>query len=217
MSENQPVRVLLADDHRVVRAGLTAILNESGRALVVAQANDGAQALDILADQDQRMEIDIVLLDLQMPPGLDGLSALKQLRARGDAIPVLILTTYETDADIVSAMEAGASGYLLKDAQDNELLEAVEKVARGHKALAPQVADRIVERMSSRTQALSARELEILELLADGLSNKEIAERSFVSQATVKTHLVHIFNKLGAESRTQAISIALERRLIRAH
>ncbi len=139
MSENQPVRVLLADDHRVVRAGLTAILNESGRALVVAQASDGAQALDILADQDQRMEIDIVLLDLQMPPGLDGLSALKQLRARGDAIPVLILTTYETDADIVSAMEAGASGYLLKDAQDNELLEAVEKVARGHKALAPQV------------------------------------------------------------------------------
>ncbi len=209
------IRALLVDDHRVVRAGLTAILNDSGQVAVIAEASDGRQALNLLADESLRGSLDIVLMDLQMGAGLGGVETITQMRALGYAAPVLVLTTYETDADIVAAMSAGAQGYLLKDCDDTELLAAVRRVAGGGKALSPSVADRLVDRLSDTSPALSERELEILEYLARGHSNKEIAAQLFVSQATVKTHLVHIYTKLGADSRTQAVSVALERKLIR--
>ncbi len=209
------VRVLLVDDHRVVRAGLTAILNDSGQVQVAAEASGGRQALDVLADETVRATLDVVLMDLQMSPGLSGVETITQMKALGYAVPVLVLTTYETDADIVAAMSAGAHGYLLKDCDDAELLAAVHRVAGGGKALSPAVAHRLVDRLSDPSPALSERELEILEYLARGQSNKEIAAQLFVSQATVKTHLVHIYTKLGVDSRTQAVSVALERKLIR--
>jgi DNA-binding NarL/FixJ family response regulator len=204
------------DDHRVVRAGLTAILNESGRVEVVAEAADGGAALELLRDQDRRESLDVVLMDLQMAPGLDGVSAIKAMREAGVDLPVLVLTTYETDADIVAAMSAGAQGYLLKDATDAELIGAVERVAQGRRALSPQVADRLVDRLSDPLPQLSPRELEILEALAKGKTNREIAQEAFVSEATVKTHLVHIYTKLGVDSRTSAVAVALEKRLIRS-
>ncbi|WP_333810833.1 response regulator transcription factor [Timonella senegalensis] len=211
-----PIKVLLVDDHRVVRAGLTAILNESGRVEVVAEAADGGAALELLRDQDRRESLDVVLMDLQMAPGLDGVSAIKAMREAGVDLPVLVLTTYETDADIVAAMSAGAQGYLLKDATDAELIGAVERVAQGRRALSPQVADRLVDRLSDPLPQLSPRELEILEALAKGKTNREIAQEAFVSEATVKTHLVHIYSKLGVDSRTSAVAVALEKRLIRS-
>ncbi|WP_019147061.1 response regulator [Timonella senegalensis] len=211
-----PIKVLLVDDHRVVRAGLTAILNESGRVEVVAEAADGGAALELLRDQDRRESLDVVLMDLQMAPGLDGVSAIKAMREAGVDLPVLVLTTYETDADIVAAMSAGAQGYLLKDATDAELIGAVERVAQGRRALSPQVADRLVDRLSDPLPQLSPRELEILEALAKGKTNREIAQEAFVSEATVKTHLVHIYTKLGVDSRTSAVAVALEKRLIRS-
>lgn len=211
-----PIKVLLVDDHRVVRAGLTAILNESGRVEVVAEAADGGAALELLRDQDRRESLDVVLMDLQMAPGLDGVSAIRAMREAGVDLPVLVLTTYETDADIVAAMSAGAQGYLLKDATDAELIGAVERVAQGRRALSPQVADRLVDRLSDPLPQLSPRELEILEALAKGKTNREIAQEAFVSEATVKTHLVHIYTKLGVDSRTSAVAIALEKRLIRS-
>lgn len=211
-----PIKVLLVDDHRVVRAGLTAILNESGRVEVVAEAADGGAALELLRNQDRRESLDVVLMDLQMAPGLDGVSAIKAMREAGVDLPVLVLTTYETDADIVAAMSAGAQGYLLKDATDAELIGAVERVAQGRRALSPQVADRLVDRLSDPLPQLSPRELEILEALAKGKTNREIAQEAFVSEATVKTHLVHIYTKLGVDSRTSAVAVALEKRLIRS-
>lgn len=155
-------------------------------------------------------------MDLQMAPGLDGVSAIKAMREAGVDLPVLVLTTYETDADIVAAMSAGAQGYLLKDATDAELIGAVERVAQGRRALSPQVADRLVDRLSDPLPQLSPRELEILEALAKGKTNREIAQEAFVSEATVKTHLVHIYTKLGVDSRTSAVAVALEKRLIRS-
>lgn len=214
MVVGRPVRALLVDDHRVVRAGLTAILNDSGRVHVVAEASDGAQAVALIS-ADNELDIDVILLDLQMPQGLGGVATLALLKERGIDIPALILTTYESDADITAAMSAGAKGYLLKDASDTELIEATEQVAHGGRALSPTIAGRLMDRYSSPSQQLSERELEILESLARGLTNKQIAKSAFVSEATVKTHLVHIYSKLGVDSRTSAIAAALEQKLIR--
>jgi DNA-binding NarL/FixJ family response regulator len=205
------LRVLLVDDHRVVLAGLHAMLDPSPDIEVVGEAEDGAEAVALVRD----LEPDVVLMDLRMP-GMDGVAATARLRELAPAIPVLVLTTYDTDADIVRALEAGATGYLLKDATREELLDAIRSAAVGRSVLAPTVASRLVARMAAPARsALSAREIEVLELVARGRTNKEIARALHLSEATVKTHLVHSFSKLGVEDRTEAVTAALERGIIR--
>ncbi|WP_455352202.1 response regulator [Streptomyces sp. SYSU K217416] len=207
-----PVRLLLADDHPVVRAGLRAVLDTEPDFQVVAEASTAEQAVERAAAGD----VDVVLMDLQFGPGqLHGSQATAAISARPGAPRVLVLTTYDTDADILAAVEAGASGYLLKDAPPEELAAAVRTAAAGRSALAPAVAHRLMDRMRTPAQALTKRELEVLQLVGDGLSNQQISKRLFLSQATVKSHLVHIYAKLGVDSRTAAVAAAGARRLIR--
>ncbi|SMG18677.1 two component transcriptional regulator, LuxR family [Corynebacterium pollutisoli] len=201
------IRVMLIDDHPVVRAGLRTILDAFPDISVVAEGADGEAALSAT-----RGEVDVVVCDIQMP-GMDGITATRRLRA-ADGPPVLILTTYDTQADIVAAVEAGALGYLLKDAPEQALHDAVVATAAGRRTLAPEVADALAERMSRPAEALSAREIEILRALETGAGNRELAKMLFISEATVKTHLVHIFQKLGVGTRTAAITAARERRVI---
>lgn len=201
------IRVMLVDDHPVVRAGLRAILNSFGDIDVVAEGVDGSEAL-----RATRAEVDVVVCDIQMP-GMDGITAARRLRA-ADGPPVLILTTYDTQADIVAAVEAGALGYLLKDAPEQALHDAVLATAAGRRTLSPEVATALAERLSRPSEALSPREIEILRALETGAGNRELAKRLFISEATVKTHLVHIYQKLGVENRTAAITTARERRLL---
>ncbi|WP_236654498.1 LuxR C-terminal-related transcriptional regulator, partial [Streptacidiphilus anmyonensis] len=159
---------------------------------------------------------DVVLMDLQMGSGMHGVEATRRITALPDPPAVLILTTYNTDADILSAVEAGATGYLLKDAPPEELASAIRAAAKGDTVLAPPVAARLLGRSRAGRPVLSPRELEILELLAEGLPNRQISKRLFISEATVKTHLVHIYDKLGVDSRTSAIAAAMQTGLIRA-
>ncbi|HJE61810.1 MAG TPA: response regulator transcription factor [Nocardiopsis listeri] len=200
------------DDHPVVRHGLKAMFAERADMDVVAEAADGQAALDTLRSGTS---VDVVLMDLRMGAGMDGVTAIRAVTALTDPPPVLVLTTYDTDADILAAVEAGATGYMLKDAPPDQLCEAVHTAARGQTALAPGVADRLMNRLRSPVPTLSGRELEILGLLAQGLSNRAISKRLFISEATVKTHLVHVFEKLGVDNRTAAITTALRRGLIR--
>ena len=207
--------VILTDDHPVVRAGLRALLDASGID-VLDEAGRGEVALRVLDRlTEQGARPDVVLMDLQMGPGLDGVAATRAIRARDDAPRVLILTTYDTDVDIVRGVEAGASGYLLKDAPPADLVEAVHRASRGETVLAPAVAARLVNRLSSPAPTLTARELDVLDAVAGGATNKEIAKHLFVSEATVKTHLVHINEKLGATSRTEAVALARRAGLLR--
>lgn len=204
-------RVLIVDDHPVVRTGLHAMLDSRPELTVVGEAADGNAALAFLADHPA----DVVLMDLQMPE-LDGVAATAAIRSTADAPQVLVLTTYDTDADIMRAIDAGAIGYLLKDAPPDELFRAIGLAARGQAVFDPTVATRVLDQMRSPgTQSLSARETEILGLIAQGLSNKQAAAELFLSEATVKTHLVHIFEKLGVDSRTAAVAVAVERGIIR--
>lgn len=196
------------DDHPVVRAGLKALLEADGTLAVLAEAGDGAQALAALDDQ----HVDVVIMDLQMPT-MDGPTAIRRLRDRGGP-PVLVLTTYETQADIVSALEAGATGYLLKDSPAEQLREAVRQTAQGRSVLAPSVTQQLVQRAARPAQSLSAREIEILQGLATGASNRELAAQLVISEATVKTHLLHVYDKLGVDNRTAAVHRAREQRLI---
>lgn len=207
------IRVLLVDDHPVVRAGLRAMLADFEGVEVAAEAADGAAALAELAKARTLGErVDVVLMDLQMA-GMDGVTATGRVRALEGAPPVLILTTYDTDADIRSALDAGASGYMLKDAPPEDIRRAVLDAAAGTRVLAPDVQARI-ER-TRQEDALSARELELLALLAGGASNRALAKALFISEATVKTHLVHIYAKLGVDNRTAAIAEARRKRIIR--
>lgn len=203
-------RVVLVDDHPVVRAGLRALLTASG-VEVVGEAATVDDALAVV----QRSRPDVVLMDLQLAGGGDGVTATTAIAGLDDAPRVLILTTYDTDADILRAVEAGAAGYLLKDADPQVLLDAVTAAARGETVLAPQVATRLMARVRQPAPELSPRELEVVELVATGLANREIARRLFVSEATVKSHLVHVFTKLGVASRTAAVAAARERGLLR--
>ncbi|MFD4940301.1 response regulator [Streptomyces virginiae] len=207
------VRLLVADDHPVVRAGLRAVLDTEADFAVVAEAATAERAVELAA----REPVDVVLMDLQFGPGpgMHGSEATALITARPGAPRVLVLTTYDTDADILAAVEAGASGYLLKDAPPEELAAAVRTAAAGQSALAPAVALRLMDRMRTPAEALTKRELEVLQLVADGLSNQQISKRLFLSQATVKSHLVHIYAKLGVDSRTSAVATAATRRLIR--
>ncbi|MFA7765905.1 response regulator [Streptomyces sp. NPDC048723] len=207
------IRLLLADDHPVVRAGLRAVLDTEPDFAVVAEAATAERAVELAA----REPVDVVLMDLQFGPGpgMHGSEATALITARPGAPRVLVLTTYDTDADILAAVEAGASGYLLKDAPPEELAAAVRTAAAGQSALAPAVALRLMDRMRTPAEALTKRELEVLQLVADGLSNQQISKKLFLSQATVKSHLVHIYAKLGVDSRTSAVAAAATRRLIR--
>ncbi|MET3809114.1 response regulator transcription factor [Arthrobacter sp. UYEF3] len=211
------IRILLVDDHPVVRAGLRAMLTEFEGISVAAEAADGDAALKEL----KRLQIlgdpvHVVLMDLQMGAGMDGVTATSQIRLLDDPPPVLILTTYDTDADILAAVEAGASGYMLKDAPPEQIHHAVLAAAAGQTALAPRVAALLMGRINNPAPTLTRREVQLLELLATGLSNRAIAKQIFISEATVKTHLVHIYGKLGVDNRTAAIAAATQRRIIRA-
>ncbi|MBY8885737.1 response regulator transcription factor [Streptomyces sp. PTM05] len=208
------IRVLIVDDHPVVRRGLRAMVDDLPELTAVGEAADGAAALALLSDAHPAP--DVVLMDLQMGAGMHGVEATRRITALPDPPAVLILTTYSTDADILAAVEAGATGYLLKDAPPQDVAEAVRAAARGETVLAPPVAARLLGRMRSGRPTLSPRETEILGLLAEGLANRQISKRLFISEATVKTHLVHIYDKLGVDSRTAAIAAGLAAGLIRA-
>ncbi|MFD4611653.1 response regulator [Streptomyces sp. NPDC058451] len=206
------IRLLLADDHPVVRAGLKAVLSAEPDFQIAGEAPTAERAVELAAAGG----VDVVLMDLQFGPGgAHGAEATAAITARPGAPRVLVLTTYDTDADILAAVEAGAAGYLLKDAPPQELAAAVRTAASGRSALAPLVAHRLMDRMRTPAAALSRRELEVLELVRDGLSNLQISKHLFLSQATVKSHLVHVYAKLGVESRTAAVAAATERGLIR--
>jgi DNA-binding NarL/FixJ family response regulator len=206
-----PIRLLIADDHPVVRDGLRAMLATQPDLELVGEATTGTQAVE----RARALRPDVVLMDLQMP-GLDGPAAIATLRQQAPEIRVLVLTTYGTDADITRAVDAGATGYLLKDAPREQLFAAIRAAAKGEAVLSPSVATRVLGRMRAPAQeALSPRELEILGAVARGLSNKDIGRRLYVSQATVKTHLLRIFGKLGVDDRTAAVTVALERGIIR--
>jgi DNA-binding NarL/FixJ family response regulator len=206
-----PIRLLIADDHPVVRDGLRAMLATQPDLELVGEATTGTQAVE----RARALRPDVVLMDLQMP-GLDGPAAIATLRQQAPEIRVLVLTTYGTDADITRAVDAGATGYLLKDAPREQLFAAIRAAAKGEAVLSPSVATRVLGRMRAPAQeALSPRELEILGAVARGLSNKDIGRRLYVSEATVKTHLLRIFGKLGVDDRTAAVTVALERGIIR--
>lgn len=202
------IRVLLVDDHPVVRAGLSAVLNTGDDIDVVAQAGTGREALEVLAST----QVDVVVSDIQMPQ-MDGVELTAEL-GKISGPPVLILTTFDTENLIVAAMNAGAQGYLLKDAPPEELARAVRAVNEGRPVMSDQVTVALTRRLTQPRTSLSARELEILEAVATGHTNKEIAQELFISQATVKTHLVHIFDKLGVDNRTSAVAKAREQQLI---
>lgn len=214
------LRLLLVDDHPVVRSGLrvactepdavASLRSEGVEAVqVVAEASDGASAVEQVGCH----EVDVVLMDLQMA-GMDGVTATSHITSRADAPAVLVVTTYDSDADILAAVEAGASGYVLKDAPAADILQAALAASRGKRAFAPSVQRRLDARASSPALALTTREIEILEHIATGASNARIAKNLFISQATVKTHLVHIFDKLGVENRTAAVQAALDKHIL---
>ncbi|MCT2338303.1 response regulator transcription factor [Corynebacterium sp. p3-SID1056] len=198
------IRVMLIDDHPVVRAGLRAVLNSFGDIEVVAEGTDGAAEVP--------EGVDVIVTDIQMP-NVDGIEVTRRAVAAGGP-PVLILTTYDTQADVVAAVEAGALGYLLKDAPEEELHDAVVKAANRERVLSAQVAGVLAERVMRPEEALSIREIEILKALQTGASNKQLAASLFISEATVKTHLIHIYSKLGVDNRTAAVDKARERRII---
>lgn len=206
-----PIRLLLVDDHPVVRAGLSGLLSSQPDFEVVGEAPNGLEALGLL----EQVGADVVLMDLRMPQ-MDGVTAIRQVRARFPKVQVLVLTTYDTDSEIVRAVEAGATGYLLKDVPREELFRAVRLCAKGEAVLSPPVAARLLGRMRGPgEETLSVRELEVLALVAKGFSNKEIARKLKISEATVKTHLLHTFEKLGVDDRTAAVTVALERGILR--
>ncbi|MCQ4206319.1 MULTISPECIES: response regulator [Streptomyces] len=206
------IRLLLADDHPVVRAGLRAVLDAEPDFEIAAEAPTAERAVALAGSE----RVDVVLMDLQFGAGMHGAQATALIAALPDGPRVLVLTTYDTDADILAAVEAGASGYLLKDAPPEELAAAVRTAASGRSALAPAVADRLMDRMRAPSEALSRRELEVLQLVRDGLSNADVARELFLSQATVKSHLVHIYAKLGVDSRTAAVAAAVGQGLLRS-
>lgn len=201
------IPVLVVDDHPVVRHGMAAMLDLHDDMTVVGEAADGDAAI---AEVD-RLQPDVVLMDLRMP-GTDGATATAEICRRHPAARVLVVTTYETDVDILRAVEAGATGYVLKDTPVTELTAAVRAAARGETVLAPSVASRLMGRLRSPgPDTLTTRELEVLGCVARGLSNAEVGRELFIAEATVKTHLLRAFAKLGVDDRTAAVTVAIER------
>jgi DNA-binding NarL/FixJ family response regulator len=196
------IRLLIADDHPVVRDGLRGIFEADGEFEVVGEASNGREA------------VDVVLMDLRMPE-MDGVTAIRRLSERGVTARVLVLTTFDTDTDVVPAIEAGATGYLLKDSPPEELIRGVRAAARGEAVLSPSVATRLLGQVRAPAQEpLSQRELDVLGLIAQGASNRDAAGRLFISEATVKTHVLHIFAKLGVNDRAAAVAVGFERGLL---
>jgi DNA-binding NarL/FixJ family response regulator len=210
MSLSEPLRILLADDHPVVRAGLAGMLSAEPDLEVVGEGADGAEAVALATS----LHPDLVLMDLRMP-SLDGAAATARIVSEVPGTRVIVLTTYDTDADIVRAVEAGATGYLLKDTPRAELASALRAAARGETVLAPPAASRLVTRMRRpNVDALTPRETEVLRLVARGLTNAQIGQTLFIGEATVKTHLLKIFSKLGVDDRTRAVTVAMERGIL---
>jgi len=204
------IRILLADDHPVVRDGLRGMLAGEADFEVVGEAASGVEAVRLT----EREQPDVVLMDLQMPE-MDGATATAEIAARFPGTRVLVLTTYDTDADILRAVEAGATGYLLKDATQQELFRAVGAAARGESVLSPSVATRLLGQVRAPSvEPLTQRELEVLQLIARGTTNREAARRLFISEASVKAHLLHVYAKLGVNDRAAAVATAYERGLL---
>jgi DNA-binding NarL/FixJ family response regulator len=205
------IRLLLADDHPVVRAGLNAVLSTEPDLAVVAEAATAEEAVARAAAGD----VDVVLMDLQFRGGMNGAQATAAITARAGAPRVLIVTTYDADADTVPAIRAGATGYVLKDSPPEALAAAVRSAAAGGSTLAPTVADQLMHRLRAPRTALTPRELEVLSLVAQGLSNSAVAARLHLTEGTVKSHLVRVYTKLDVDSRTAAVATAVDLGLIR--
>jgi len=205
------IKIFMADDHPVVRAGIRGMLETQPDFEVVAEAENGQGAIE----QVSKLKPDVVLMDLRMPE-MDGVEAISKIKESHPDIHILVLTTYDTDADIVRAVEAGATGYLLKDAPRDELFRAVRATAKGETVLAPPVAARLMGKVRDKGDtALTAREIDVLMLVARGASNQDVGEKLHVSTATVKSHLLQIYQKLGVSDRTAAVTTAIERGIIR--
>ncbi|WP_131738222.1 response regulator [Actinomadura roseirufa] len=210
MTDPSPITLIIADDHPVVRHGLRSIFESSPDFAVLGEAADGAEAVDLVT----RLDPDVVLMDLRMP-GVGGVEAIKELTLRTARTRILVLTTYDTDSDTVAAIEAGATGYLLKDTPRDDLFDAARAAAQGRTVLSPAIAARLVSRMRSPgNDTLSARERDVLRLVARGASNREIAATLFISEATVKSHLTHIYGKLRAKDRAAAVATAYDRGIL---
>jgi len=207
------IRIVLCDDHPVVRAGLTALIDGQEDLEVVGEADDLVSAEKVVL----AVTPDVVLMDLSLGNGQEGAEITARLRSLSTPPQVLVLTTYDTEADILRALDAGARGYLLKDAPPAELFAGIRAIARGETVLASSVAATLVRRASpsAGSTSVTEREVEVLVLLAQGLGNKEMARELFVSEATVKSHLSHIYTKLGVDTRAGAVAAAIERRIIR--
>ena len=204
------ITMLIVDDHPVVRSGLFAVINSTDDLRVVGEAASGEAAIRLATD----LHPDVVLCDLRLGQGIDGLATTAALRTLDPSPAVLILTTFERDGEILGAMEAGAAGYLLKEVDPERILDGIRRAAAGELVLAPDLASRVLKGLRSPLPRLTDREVEVLRHVATGASNREVARALFVSEATVKSHLVHIFTKLGVESRSRAIHIAREAGLI---
>jgi DNA-binding NarL/FixJ family response regulator len=210
MSADHAIRLLIVDDHPVVRGGLRGMFTGDPGFVVVGEAGNGVEAVE----RAQALHADVVLMDLRMPV-MGGVEAIQQLRESAPAVRVLVLTTYDTDDDVLPAIEAGAIGYLLKDAPREELMRAVHAAFQGDAVLSPSVARRLIGQVRQPAQeALSERELDVLRLIAGGANNREAAAQLFISESTVKTHLLHIYEKLGVRDRAAAVSEAYKRRLL---
>jgi DNA-binding NarL/FixJ family response regulator len=208
--DDHPIRILIVDDHPVVRDGLRGMFAGEEGFEVLGEAANGKEAVA----RAEAYQPDVVLMDLRMPE-MDGVSAIRTMSERGLNTRVLVLTTFDTDSDVLLAIEAGATGYLLKDAPRDELLRAVRAAARGESVLSPAVASRLLDQVRQPVkETVSLRELEVLQLIAAGSTNREVAERLFISEATVKTHLLHIYAKLGVNDRAAAVGAAFERGLL---